>query len=313
MALKPDISVIFPFFNEADNLNYLIPQLNFFFSGIPGVTAEVLFVDDGSSDNSVEIISNSKHESYTTKIIRLAKNYGSHAAVRAGILHVSGEWIIILPTDLQDPLPIILEMHEKCLLGYDIVVAQRRTVKTETKTRLFSKLYASLMRKFALRDYPPKGADVVMFNKKIGEILNKNIEANSNYMLQILSLGFRRTFIEYDKTDRKYGESRWTYAKKIKLLIDSFVAFSYFPIRVVSVVGILLFLFGFLWTLYIVIRTLFFHDLAQGWPTMISILMLGFGITNISLGIIAEYLWRTLDTSRGRPVFIIDEIIELNT
>lgn len=312
MALKPDITLIFPLYNEADNLGYLIPQLNIFFSGIPEINAEVIFVDDGSSDNSVEIIIGSKHDFYTAKILKLARNSGSHAAVRAGIFHASGERISILAADLQDPLHLIEEMYNKCQTGHDIVIAQRRTVKVDASSRLFSRYYAHLMRKYAIRDYPKKGADVVMFNSKVQEVLNKNIEANSNFMLQILSLGFRKSFIEYDKTERKYGKSKWTLAKKIKLLIDSFVAFSFFPIRMVSVGGILMFITGLLWTCYILIRTILFHDLAQGWPTMISILMLGFGLTNISLGIVAEYLWRTLDSSRKRPVFIVAEIVDLN-
>jgi polyisoprenyl-phosphate glycosyltransferase len=312
MVIKPDISLIFPLYNEAENLSFLIPQLNSFFSGYPGIKAEVIFVDDGSSDNSVEIIREGKHEFYAAKIIKLARNSGSHAAVRAGIYHSTGNRISILAADLQDPLQLVIEMYEECQKGADIVIAQRRTVNAGYFTRLFSMYYAHLMRKYAIKDFPKKGADVVMFNSKVSEVLNNNIEANSNFVLQIFSLGFRKTFIEYDKTARKYGKSKWTLSKKIKLLIDSFVAFSFFPIRMVSVAGILMFLIGLLWTCYIVTRTLLYHDLAQGWPTMVSILMLGFGLTNISLGIVAEYLWRTLDTSRKRPVFIIDEIIEVN-
>lgn len=312
MALKTEISLIFPIYNEAENLIYLIPELNLFFSDIPNLQAEVIFVDDGSNDNSIEIISKYSHEFYNAKIVKLARNYGSHAAVRAGIFHSTGEKISILSADLQDPLQIVLKMHEKCLSGYDIVVGQRRSVKTENTTRLLSEFYAYLMRKFAIKDYPHLGADVVMFNKKVSEILNSNIEANSNYILQILSLGFRKSFIEYDKVNRKYGESKWTLSKKVKLFIDSFVAFSFFPIRMVSVTGIILFILGATWTFYIVIRTIVFHDLASGWPTMISILLLGFGVTNIGLGIIAEYLWRTLDISRNRPVFIVDEVLEIS-
>ena len=150
------------------------------------------------------------------------------------------------------------------------------------------------------------------FNKKVKENLDRNIEVNSSLQLQIFTLGYHSENVYYDKKERKVGKSKWTFSKKIKLFIDSFVAFSFAPIRMVSIIGILFFIAGAIWTIYIVIRKLLFDDLASGWPALMSILMIGFGITNISLGIIAEYLWRTLDASRKRPLFIIDDIIDLN-
>jgi dolichol-phosphate mannosyltransferase len=138
------------------------------------------------------------------------------------------------------------------------------------------------------------------------------VENNSSIFLQILTFGFKQDFIFYDKQPRQKGKSKWTLGKKIKLFIDSFIAFSYAPIRFVTAVGIFLFVVGILFSGYLIFRKLAYDNLESGWPMLISILTLGFGITNISLGIIAEYLWRTLDSSRKRPVFIIDEIIELN-
>ena len=130
--------------------------------------------------------------------------------------------------------------------------------------------------------------------------------------MQIITLGFKQEFIFYKKQPRQKGKSKWTLSKKVKLFIDSFIAFSYAPIRFVTGVGIFLFIIGLVFSAYLVTRKLLYDDLESGWPMLISILTIGFGITNISLGIIAEYLWRTLDTARNRPVFIIDEIIELN-
>ena len=178
--------------------------------------------------------------------------------------------------------------------------------------KLFSALYSRMMRKFALSNYPEKGFDIVMFTRKVKDQLDLNVESNSSVFLQILNFGFKQSFIEYHRHERQKGKSKWTIAKKIKLIIDSFVSFSYFPIRMVSVIGILMFLIGFAWSVYIVLRTLLYHDLSPGWPTLISIIMLGFGVTNIALGIIAEYLWRTLDSARKRPAFIIDKIVDLN-
>jgi dolichol-phosphate mannosyltransferase len=210
--------------------------------------------------------------------------------------------------DLQDPLELILTMGEKMKNGADIVWAHRESTKVSWSEKTFSRFYAYLMQKFAFRNFPEKGFDIVMFNRKVADEVNKNVEANSSIFLQILGLGFRQESISYKKRERQTGVSKWTLSKKIKLFIDSFVAFSYAPIRFVTIVGIIFFIVGMIWTLYIVIRKIFFQDLAAGWPALMSILMIGFGITNISLGIIAEYLWRTLDASRKRQVYIIDEI-----
>jgi dolichol-phosphate mannosyltransferase len=206
---------------------------------------------------------------------------------------------------------LIEKLYRKSLEGYDIVWAARRQVDISRGERLFSNLYSRLIRKFAVSTYPENGFDVVMFNGKVRKQLNQNIEANSSLFLQILTLGFKSTSISYDKQARKAGKSKWTLSKKIKLFVDSFVAFSYMPIRLVSLAGITLAFLGFLWALYIVGRTILFKDLNPGWPMLMSVLMMGFGLTNISLGIIAEYLWRTLDASRKRKVFIVDEIIDI--
>jgi polyisoprenyl-phosphate glycosyltransferase len=290
----------------------LVETLDTFFRKNSLNNCEVIFVDDGSTDNSSEEFSKHfKGRSFSGKVIRLSKNYGSHAAVRAGLVNATGDYAMFLPADLQDPPELIMQLSAKTSEGYDIVFASRETTGTGFFARMFTKRYASLMRKHVHKNYPANGFDVVFFNRKVIDNLNKNVEANSSIMLQILTMGFKQAFVSYNKAPRKAGKSKWTFSKKIKLFIDSFVAFSYAPIRLVTITGILLFIFGILWASYLIIRKLVYNDLESGWPALMSVLMTGFGITNISLGIIAEYLWRTLDSSRKRPVFIIDEIIEL--
>lgn len=306
------VSVIIPIFNEYEGVPFLVDSLNEFFGQHTDLNAEVIFVNDGSRDNTVERLSEMKHVTYKAKVISFSRNFGSHAALRAGIANASGEYICFNYADLQDPLELIIQMKTLMEDGHDIIWAQRESTKVSWGEKMFSKFYAYLMQKFAFKNFPEKGFDIVMFNTKVAAEVNKNVEANSSIFLQILGMGFRQTSITYKKRERKTGVSKWTLSKKIKLFIDSFVAFSYAPIRFVTIVGITFFFVGLLWTAYIVIRKLFFHDLAAGWPALMSILMIGFGITNISLGIIAEYLWRTLDASRKRQVFIIDDIKELN-
>ena len=307
--MKPDISIIIPFLNEEENIPSLVETLNQYFASF-APQVEVVFVDDGSTDNSVSLLRNAVHESYSCKIVKLSRNYGSLPALNAGILHASGEITSFLYADLQDPIELISMLHEKYKEGNDIVWASRNIKKGEK--RFFSKLYAKLMRKYAIPNFPENGFDVVMFSKSVKKELNDNIEANSSIFLQILNFGFKQDSILYDKVERKAGKSKWTFAQKFKLVIDSFIAFSYAPVRLVTVMGIIFSLVGFAWMLFIIGYTLFIGGLPLGLPATISVLLMGFGITNISLGIIAEYLWRTLDASRKRKPFIIDEVLNLS-
>lgn len=309
---QPDISIIIPFYNEEENIKHLISELRKYISSLINPTIEIIFIDDGSTDRSLEILKGLEHNSYNAKILKLSRNFGSHAAVRAGISKCSGKFITFVYADLQDPLSLIERLYNKCLEGYDIVRAEREKSNIGFFKNSFSKLYAKLIRKYVCKDFPFRGFDIVMFSEKVSKELNKNIESNSNFVLQLLTMGFNQSFILYKKQKRKHGSSKWTLSKKIKVLIDSFIAFSYAPIRFVTLIGICFSLAGIIWTIYIIIRTLIIGDLASGWPALISVLLIGFGITNISLGVIAEYLWRTLDASRKRPVFIIDNIINLS-
>lgn len=311
-TLQKLITVIIPIFNEYDGIPHLVKSLDEYFKESTDLKGEVIFVNDGSTDQSAQLLTEIVHENYQAKVITLSRNFGSHAALRAGVAHANGDYICFNYADLQDPLGLITTMKAKMEMGISIVWAQREVGSRSVIERMFSTSYAYLMKKFAFDNFPDKGFDIVMFDRKVARELVRNVEANSSIFLQILGLGFRQTSITYKKRNRQTGKSKWTLSKKIKLFVDSFVAFSFAPIRLVSIIGVLFFLLGIAWTGYIIFRKIVFNDLASGWPALVSILMLGFGITNIALGIIAEYLWRTLDASRKRPVYIIDEVISLN-
>ena len=306
------VSIIIPFLNEEENIVLLVSTLSDYFERETRFDVEVIFVNDGSIDNSKKLLLEQNHENYSIKIISFSKNFGSHAALRAGILNASGDYITFMYADLQDPIQLISHLFDKIVEGNkEIIWATRNATNNGLIESSFSKLYSRLMKKYVSSAYPEKGFDIVMFSEKVGVLINQNIEANSSIFLQILTLGFNQDFIFYDKQPREKGISKWTLSKKIKLFIDSFIAFSYAPIRFVTIVGITLFILGIVCSLYLLIRKTIYNDLNSGWPMLISILTIGFGITNISLGIIAEYLWRTFDSARKRPVFIIDDIIEL--
>lgn len=312
MPAAPKITILIPFLNEEEGIDALVARLSSFFAQRPGLDAEVIFIDDGSTDKSVALLHKANHSGYQARILRLSRNYGSHAALRAGIQHARGEWIGFLYADLQDPPELAEQLINKGRAdGLDVVWGTRSNLPTGTFERWFSRRYAGLMKKYVSPKFPANGFDIVFFTRKVQAVMNANVEANSSIFLQILTQGFRQGTVYYEKAPRKAGKSKWTLSKKIKLLVDSFVAFSFAPIRYVTLMGFLMSFAGMAYGLYLLIRKLAVNDLESGWPSLISILMLGFGLTNISLGIVAEYLWRTLDAARSRPVYIVDEVIDL--
>ena len=305
---KPEISVVIPFLNEEDNLPLITAALEEYVPTL-GVPVEVVFVNDGSTDGSREWLEQAEFKNYTVKLVNFSRNFGSHAAVRAGFVNASADNCVWLGADMQEPLEIIGKGYQLVREGYDLVLVQKNQVKVSKSEETFSRLYSAMIRKWAIPGYPEKGVNTIFFNKKVKDNLNANPELNSSVVLQVISLGFKQTVINMNYNERAKGQSKWTFAKKLKLLIDSFAAFSFFPIRMVSVIGFVFAFIGALMALDLVIVKIFnIRPVTLGWPTLISVLMLGFGITNISLGVIAEYLWRTLDAARNRPVYIIESV-----
>jgi glycosyltransferase involved in cell wall biosynthesis len=305
------VSIIIPIYNEQEGIQSLIEKINDYYPARK-FDFDIILVNDGSMDLSAEEILKYKPFPFPCKLINLSKNFGSHAAVRAGFSAADGDFTTCIPADLQISFDAVEALYSSALEGNEIVYGVREVKDSGSISKIFSHLYARLMQKYVNKNFPFKGFETLMISSKVKKHFNRHMEANSSIFLQALSFGFKSAYVEIEKVERKTGKSKWTNSKKIKLLIDSFVAFSYFPIRFVSLSGIYFFIIGILWTTYIIFRKFLYNDITSGWPALTSILFLGFGITNIALGIIAEYLWRTLDSSRNRPIFIIDEVIEMN-
>ncbi len=309
--LVEGVSVVVPFLNESEVIEKFCLALDGYQKGF-STPLELVFVDDGSTDDTI-----GKIEQYCFKfikkirIVRLSKNYGSHAAIRAGLSSASYDVATWMGSDLQDPLELLEQGLEKIQQGYDAVYFEKKQVKVSLAEKTFSGIYSRMMRRYAVKEFESGGINSIMMNQKVLKTLNDNIESNSSIVLQILSYGYKHTTITLEYLARSGGKSKWTLSKKIKLFIDSFVAFSFMPIRMVSIVGMLMFIAGCIIGAFTVVNKFMGSTVPIGYSTLASIMALGFGITNISLGIIAEYLWRTYDAARNRPAFIISEVIEI--
>lgn len=311
MMLINGISVIVPFLNEEEIITQFCMALDEYQRKF-SVALELVFVDDGSTDNTIAAIRQYKFiYIQKVKIVQLSKNFGAHAAVRAGLQNVSYDVVTWMGSDLQDPLEILELGMEKIIQGFDAVYFEKKAVKVSIIERTFSAIYAWLMKKYAVENFESGGINTIMINRKIVKLLNDNVESNSSIVLQILNSGYSHTTIGVEYNSRSGGKSKWTLSKKIKLFIDSFVSFSFMPIRLVSIVGVLIFIIGFMLGIITIINKFTSPSVPVGYSTLASIMALGFGITNISLGIIAEYLWRAYDAARKRPTFIISEVIDV--
>lgn len=301
------LSIIVPVYYNQDNIPLLYPKLQECIINNNKLKYEIIFVDDGSGDNSYEELQKLANMDSNIRLIKLSKNFGSHTAILAGLSHCTGDCATMISADLQDPPEIILQMFEKWLEGNKVVVAVRADREESFIQKAFSNTYYKLMRKFALKEMPEGGFDCFLIDRKVINILSQLEEKNTSIVGQILWCGFKPEKIYYVRRKREVGESKWTLSKKIKLFIDSFMAFSYFPIRFISSLGFIIAGAGFLYGLILVANKLIHGVPIQGWTSLMVMMLFLFGINMVMLGILGEYLWRNFDETRKRPVFIIEE------
>ncbi|MBP3624224.1 MAG: glycosyltransferase family 2 protein [Peptococcaceae bacterium] len=273
---------------------------------------ELILVDDGSGDSSWNVMNAIAQIDENTKLLKLSRNFGSHAACLAGLSICTGDCATIKAADLQEPSELILEMLESWQRGNKVVLAVREDREEPMSQKLFANLYYWMVRKFALKTMPKSGFDCYLIDRKVVEVLKLLDESNSAITLQILWAGFQTEEIKYVRKAREVGVSRWTLAKKVKLVVDSLVSFSFIPLRFMSVVGALFSMGAAIWAIVLVICKLLGTIEVAGWTTLIVINLFSSGLIMLTLGILGEYVWRTLDASRKRPVFIVDELIDNN-
>jgi dolichol-phosphate mannosyltransferase len=271
---------------------------------------EIVYVDDGSGDGSREILRKFVDEEDGIVVAKLSRNFGSFNAILAGLSLARGDCIAVISADLQDPPDRIVELYDCWERGDQIVMATRAARQDSFVSRTIARLAQSMIRRWALSNMPKGGFDFVLIDRKVRDILVDLGERNTSLMGLIVWLGFRQSTIEYVRRERPAGRSRWTFWKKFKYFVDSILAFSYAPIRSMSLVGVILALIGFVYGLTLVILKLTRGIDVPGWTTLSVIVLFLFGFQFLFMGMMGEYLWRTLDETRHRPAYIIDEVVQ---
>jgi dolichol-phosphate mannosyltransferase len=310
---KKDFSIIVPvYFNEANLKKTFEKLLQSVIQKNPDKHGEIIFVDDGSQDGSFhELIAIKNLNPELVKIIKFTRNFGQVPAIIAGYELAKGQCVINISADLQDPTELINQMldaffNEK----YEVVICSRESREETLFRRLTSRIFYTLMKKLSFQDMPQGGFDFILLSRKAAKFIVDNREANPFLQGQILWTGFKKKFIPYKRLDREIGKSRWTFGKKLKYLLDGILGYSYFPLRLMSIAGLLIALSGFIYAIIIVIARIYAAVPFAGWaPIMVVVLVLS-GVQMLMLGIIGEYLWRTLDQVRNRKPYIIETIVE---
>lgn len=308
----PKLSIIIPCYFNGENIpitkQRLLENETLFEND---VTFEYVMVDDGSKDNTVDELIKFKNEQQgKVKIIKLAGNVGSYNAILAGMNYATGDCCVVIAADLQDPPELMVKMYSHWKNGIKLVVGNRADREDSFFQKAFSNSYHKLIQKFALKNIPDGGFDYVFFDKQLKDEVVKINEKNTNTLYLLAWLNYDMVCIPYTRSKREVGKSRWTLQKKIKLFIDSFISFSYAPLKFISITGITLGLIAFIYSLVIIILKFSGSIEPTGWSSMMVVILFVSSFQMIGLGIIGEYVWRNLEASRQRPIYVVDQVIE---
>ena len=300
-----DISVVIPIFNEAANLGALHERLCRVLDPM-AVRYELIFVNDGSRDDSLTLLLQLAARDPNVRYIDLSRNFGHQIAVSAGLDAASGAAVVIIDADLQDPPELIADLYAKMHEGHEVVYAKRRSRQGESAAKKFTaRLFYRLLAAITHVSIPVDTGDFRIIARKVVDGLKQMPERNKFLRGQISWLGYRQTFVEYDRAERAGGETGYTYRKMIRLALDGITAFSDVPLKVATISGFLVSGVAFLVMIYTLYSRFVTHDYQPGWASlMMSILFLG-GVQLIAVGIIGEYVSRLSANVRARPLYLV--------
>jgi len=273
------------------------------------VEFEYIFVDDGSKDNTYyELIEFQKKYPKKVQVIKLTRNFGANQASYCGMHYASGDCNVIFAADLQEPPELIYKMFKHWKRGYKYVVAQITKRNDGWITDFTSNIVHLIVKKFIFHDYPSGGINIFLFDKKLKDDLIKMEEKNLYLPQLCLWLGYDFVSVSYTRAKRSIGTSKWNFAKRVKAFIDIFVEFSFLPIRLISIMGLILTGMALYYSIAILIAKINGKVPITGWASLTIILLFVSSFIMISLGIIGEYIWRLLEASRNRPNYVIAQI-----
>ena len=309
------LSIIVPCHNEEATVQDFLDAVNQKTHKMD-IQIEILFVDDGSKDKTREVLMSLQEQNrQRIKVIIFSRNFGKEAAILAGLEYCKGDYAVVMDADLQDPPELLPEM-----LGYlkndayDVVATRRRNRKGEAAiVSLFSGIFYKLFNKFSDVEIKDGARDYKMMTRQVLDAILSLKESNRFSKGLTEWVGFDVKYLEFDNIERKKGNSAWGFGKLFKYAIDGLVSFSVAPLRIASVMGMIISMMAFVYLIYVVIKTLAIGDPVAGYPSTIAIILLASGVQLLFLGVIGEYLGKAFIEMKNRPKYIVKRIIDDDT
>lgn len=303
-----DMSVVIPVYNEEGNIQLLYDRLTSVLNGMQ-LSYELLFINDGSKDKTLELVKGLAEQVSSVRYIDFSRNFGHQVAVTAGLEHTNGKTVVIIDADLQDPPELIQNMYEKHLEGFEVVYAKRKTREGENFMKLFTaKMFYRLLQRITDVEIPVDTGDFRLIDHQVVDVFRQMPERHKFIRGLVSWIGYRQTFVLYDRDARHSGDTGYSYGKMIRFAIDGITSFSTAPLKMATIFGFSMSAISFLFIFITIIYRMFSQGYFEpGWASLIATILFMGGVQLLTIGVIGEYVGRINTEIKGRPQYIVRE------
>ncbi|MBD5502572.1 MAG: glycosyltransferase family 2 protein [Lachnospiraceae bacterium] len=306
------LSVVVPCYNEEENIRDFYDELfrNAPFFKEKEIEVELLYIDDGSKDRTVEEVKKLCREDARVHLRSLSRNFGKEAAIYAGLQKSKGDYVVLMDVDLQDPPSLLPEMYGYIEQGYDSVATRRVTRKGEPPVRsFFARMFYRIMNKISKTEIVDGARDYRLMSRQVVDAILAMTEYNRFTKGIFGWVGYETKWLEYENIERRKGETKWSFWKLFAYSLEGITAFSTVPLTVAALIGALFCMLAFVMIIIIIVKTLIFGDPTSGWPSLVCIIMMVSGVQLFCLGIVGQYLSKTYMEVKQRPIYLVKEDI----
>ncbi len=306
------LSVVVPCYNEEENIRDFYDELfrNAPFFKEKEIEVELLYIDDGSKDQTVEEVKKLCREDARVHLRSLSRNFGKEAAIYAGLQKSKGDYVVLMDVDLQDPPSLLPEMYDYIEQGYDSVATRRVTRKGEPPVRsFFARMFYRIMNKISRTEIVDGARDYRLMSRQVVDAILAMTEYNRFTKGIFGWVGYETKWMEYENIERRKGETKWSFWKLFAYSLEGITAFSTVPLTIAALIGALFCMLAFVMIIIIIVKTLIFGDPTSGWPSLVCIIMMVSGVQLFCLGIVGQYLSKTYMEVKKRPIYLVKEDI----